>query len=189
MTSLWFWRNANHDLLGSPRRRMRRRYRATVRSETTNPSFNSSPWIFGAPQSGFSCAKRWIRPRISSLIFGLPPRGRDRQRQKRRKQARCQPTTVSGFTRTRTSGQRDQHWRSVVQKSRSQEFSFWPRPFPFQHGDLLAEGKDFEGGIASTAKEDSDGDKEREDDFEHEAPFLTRRKAASPDRHCEIASC
>jgi hypothetical protein len=54
MTSLWFWRNDNHDLLGSPRRRMRRRYRATVRSETTNPSFNSSPWIFGVPQSGFS---------------------------------------------------------------------------------------------------------------------------------------
>jgi hypothetical protein len=35
----------------------------------------------------------------------------------------------------------------------------------------LAEGKDFEGSIASTAKEDSDGDKEREDDCEHEAPF------------------
>jgi hypothetical protein len=48
---------------------------------------------------------------------------------------------------------------------------FWPRPLPFQHGELLAEGEDFEGGIASTAKEDSDGDKEREDDCEHEAPF------------------
>jgi hypothetical protein len=35
----------------------------------------------------------------------------------------------------------------------------------------LSEGKDFEGGIASTAKEDSDGDEERKDDFEHEAPF------------------
>jgi len=35
----------------------------------------------------------------------------------------------------------------------------------------LVEGEEFEGGIASTAKEDSDGNKEREDDFEHEAPF------------------
>ena len=52
-----------------------------------------------------------------------------------------------------------------------QGVQFWPRPFPFQHGDLLSEGEDFEGGIASTAKEDADGDKEREDDFEHEAPF------------------
>ena len=64
-----------------------------------------------------------------------------------------------------------------------QGIQFWPRPFPFQHGELLAEGedfesgiastakKDFEGGIAATAKEDSDGEKEREDDCEHEAPF------------------
>jgi hypothetical protein len=52
-----------------------------------------------------------------------------------------------------------------------QGVQFWPRPFPFQHGDLLSEGKDFEGGIASTAKEDSDGDKDGEDNFEHEALF------------------
>src|SRR6202161_4615274 len=38
---------------------------------------------------------------------------------------------------------------------------FWSRPFPFQHGDLLSEGEDFEGSIASTAKEDSDRHKER----------------------------
>ena len=35
----------------------------------------------------------------------------------------------------------------------------------------MAEGEDFKSGIASIAKEDSDGNKEREDDFEHEAPF------------------
>ena len=35
----------------------------------------------GAPQSGFSSAMRRIRPRISAVIFGRPPRGRDRQRQ------------------------------------------------------------------------------------------------------------
>jgi hypothetical protein len=48
---------------------------------------------------------------------------------------------------------------------------FWPRPFPFQHGDLLAEGEDFEGGIASTTEEDSDGDYKGEDDFGHEHTF------------------
>jgi len=67
---------------------------------------------------------------------------------------------VSGFTRTRKSVQRDQHWRSVVQKSRSKEFTFGrDRPFPFHHGELLSQGEDFEGDIASTAKEDPDGDK------------------------------
>jgi hypothetical protein len=50
-------------------------------SETIKPSFNSSPWILGAPQPGFSCAKRRISTRISSLIFGRPMRGRERHRQ------------------------------------------------------------------------------------------------------------
>src|SRR6185295_15606852 len=90
--------------------------------ETTKPSFCSSPWIFGAPQSGFSSARRRIRPRTSSVIFGRPPRGRDRQRQYSRRPVRCQPTTVSGFTMTRTSAQREQMRRRVVQKSRSTEF-------------------------------------------------------------------
>jgi len=48
----------------------------------------------------------------------------------------------------------------------------WPRSFAFQHGDLLAEGEDLESGIASTAKKDADSNnKERKDDFEHEALF------------------
>ena len=29
----------------------------------------------------------------------------------------------------------------------------WPRPFPFEHGKLLSEGEDLQGGIASIAKE------------------------------------
>ena len=46
--------------------------------------------------------------------------------------------------------------------------------------DLLSEGEDFEGGIASTAKEDAYGNKEREDDFEHDPTLLARRNVASP---------
>jgi hypothetical protein len=66
---------------------------------------------------------------------------------------------------------------------------FRPRPFPFQHGDLLSEGEDFEGGIASTAKEDSNGDKEREDDLEHESILLTRRNVAWLADAAKFASC
>jgi hypothetical protein len=32
-----------------------------------------------------------------------------------------------------------------------------PRPFTFEHGKLLSEGEDLESGIASIAKEDSEG--------------------------------
>ena len=41
-----------------------------------------------------------------------------------------------------------------------QAIQSWPRPFSFEHGDLLSEGQNFEGGIPSTAEEHSDGDKE-----------------------------
>ena len=31
------------------------------------------------------------------------------------------------------------------------------RPFPLENGDLLEEGENFEGGVAATTEEDSDG--------------------------------
>src|SRR3712207_4669090 len=67
-------------------------------SETSKPSLSSSPWIFGAPQPGFSCARRRIRSCTSLEIFGLPGRGRDLQRQYSRKPARCHAMTVSGLS-------------------------------------------------------------------------------------------
>jgi hypothetical protein len=45
-------------------------------------------------QSGFSCASRRTRTRISSAIRGRPPRDRDFQRQYSRNPARCHLTTV-----------------------------------------------------------------------------------------------
>jgi hypothetical protein len=57
--------------------------------------------------------------RFSSLVYGRPPRGQDRQRQQGRKLARCQPMTVSGLTMTRTSVHLDKASRSVVQIHRS----------------------------------------------------------------------
>ena len=63
-----------------------------------------------------------MRRRISSLIFGRLPRGRQHQRQYQRKPARCQPTTVLDLTITRTSAYRDQSCSRIVQNSRSREF-------------------------------------------------------------------
>jgi hypothetical protein len=45
----------------------------------------------------------------------------------------------------------------VVQKSLSRRFQHGPRPFPFEHGKLLSEGENLESGIATIAKEDSEG--------------------------------
>ncbi len=106
-------------MIGKERLRRRRlKYLATVRSELSKPSFCSSPWILGGPQSEFSAARRRMRVRNSGLTFGRPPCGRDRQLQCRRKPSRCQPTTVSGFTITRTSDHLGHRYRNAVQKKR-----------------------------------------------------------------------
>ena len=68
------------------------------------PSFRSSPWIRGAPHSGFSRLMRLIRARTSRGIGGRPPlRRRDFHVQYSRKPFRWQPMTVSGFTITSIS--------------------------------------------------------------------------------------
>jgi hypothetical protein len=51
------------------------------------PELLQLPWIFGAPQPAFSSAIRRMSRRISSVILGRPPRGRERQRQYKRKPA------------------------------------------------------------------------------------------------------
>src|SRR5450631_1568348 len=88
-----------------PRRGGRRRltmYLATLDCATSNPSLSNSPWIRGAPQSGFSTLIRRTNARSSVSICGRPPRGRDFQRQYPRKPARCQRTSVSGRMIVRT---------------------------------------------------------------------------------------
>ena len=76
--------------------------RETVRSATSMPSFNSSPWIRGAPHKGFAAAMRETRARISALTGGRPTRGRPESLvQCSRKRCRCHRRTVSGVTITR----------------------------------------------------------------------------------------
>ena len=64
-------------------------YFETVDWATSKPSFRSSPWMCGAPQSGFSKLILRIRSRSSLSICGRPPRGRDFHRQNALKPFRC----------------------------------------------------------------------------------------------------
>jgi hypothetical protein len=106
----------------------------------------------------------------------------DRQRQYRRKPARCQPMMVSGFTMTRTSLQRDQKPRRDVQKSRSREFNIGPGTFAFEHRDLLSEREDFKSRVGPTAEEDADHGEGGEDEFQHELTLVTQRNVGWPRR-------
>src|SRR5258706_15304205 len=58
MSGAWLHRKVRHSWLGGPRRLTM--YLATLDWATSNPSLRSSPWIRGAPQSGFSMLIRRI---------------------------------------------------------------------------------------------------------------------------------
>ena len=75
----WLHKKVRHPWLGRPRRLTM--YLATLDCATSNPSLSSSPWMRGAPQSGFSTLIRRINARSSVSICGRPPNGRDFHRQ------------------------------------------------------------------------------------------------------------
>ena len=78
----------------------------------------------GAPQYGFALAIRWIKARTSELACGRPaPFRREILAQYIRKPLRCQPTTVSPFTRCKASPQKAQSRESTTQNNRSFFFS------------------------------------------------------------------
>ena len=57
----------------------------------------NSPWIRGAPQSGFAAAIFITSVRMAAFVLGRPGRPRAESRvHRRRSHCRCQRTTVSG---------------------------------------------------------------------------------------------
>src|SRR5215472_15642966 len=108
MASRWFLRNVSQRWLESGGELRCARYRDTVDSEISNPNF--------------------MRSRSSEVIVGRPRRRRERKRQYRRKPARCQPTTVSGFTISNALAHFDHQRRRPSQKRRSQSLN-WGRGF------------------------------------------------------------
>jgi hypothetical protein len=124
-----------------------------LRQVWPSSSFWSSPCTLGAPQVGFSSAKRRISTRTSAVVFGRSPCARDRHFQKSRNPARCQRTTVSGFTMTSTSARQGQTRRKAAQNNRSMAFQPRSGTFPMEHGKLLPEGEDFQSVVSPTAEE------------------------------------
>jgi hypothetical protein len=48
-----------------------------------------------------------------------------------------------------------------------------PRPLAFEHGDLLSEREDLQGGIAAPADEHADGCQDCEQEIEHGSTLVT----------------
>ena len=82
-SATWFWRNVLHVCDGGCGRRGISR--ATVRCEASNPSFSNSPWMRGAPQSGFASAmvrrdpQAPRRPVVCPLARGGTSKSRKRE--------------------------------------------------------------------------------------------------------------
>ena len=116
---IWLFKNVRHvwDAGLGFRRGIRL---DTVRSEISIPSFSSSPWILGAPQSELAFAILRIRSRISGLTGGRPgPLRRDLILQNSLKPFLCQRTTVSGLTTIKACRQLLQKRERIIQKRRS----------------------------------------------------------------------
>ncbi len=95
-------------------------YLVTVACETSMPSFNSSPWMRGAPHNGFSRLIRRMSSRISLEVRGRPGFPcQDFHFHNRLNPWRCQPMTVSGLTMTRASFQRGHRRERKSQNTRS----------------------------------------------------------------------
>src|SRR5450631_3296963 len=71
MSGAWLRKKIRHPWLGGRRRLTM--YLATLDCAISNPSLSSSPWMRGAPQSGFSTLIRRINKRSSVSICGRPP--------------------------------------------------------------------------------------------------------------------
>ena len=99
-------------------------YLATVVCDSSNPSIRSSPWMRGAPQSGFAKLIFRMRSRTSRDTSGLP--GLPCllfQVQYWRNPRRCQAMTVSGLTMMSTERHPDHRCSSHVHKRRSTSVS------------------------------------------------------------------
>jgi hypothetical protein len=118
----WFSRKVRHVCEGGFRRRIR--YLLTLVSPTSMPSLRSSPWMRGAPQSGFSRLIFRISLRTSFDTAGRPrgPR-RTFQVQNSRNPLRCQAMTVSGLTMQRAECHSAQAPQSQAHRNRSNRFS------------------------------------------------------------------
>ena len=97
----------------------------TLVSPMVMPSLSNSPWMRGAPHSGFSRLIVRIKPRTSRDTAGLPVVPcRTFQVQNRRKPLRCQAMTVSGLTMTSADRQSAQAPDNHAQNKRSATVNF-----------------------------------------------------------------
>jgi hypothetical protein len=107
----------------------------------------------------FSCANRWIKTRISPLIFGRP-RWRGSPPPLKTEADSVPADHGVGLDDNQDFSPAGPTMAESGPEESVQGVQFWPWPFSFEHCDLLSQGQTFEGGITSTAQKDSDAENE-----------------------------
>jgi hypothetical protein len=165
--------------------------RETVRSETAIPNLPNSPWIRGAPQSGFAVAIFITSVRIVAVVLGRPERPRaERRVHWRRSHWRCQRKTVSGCTTIRAVRQ---SCHALASKDPKQSISMAELGTPhaaLEHGQLLTECQILEGDRLVSIADQRERSKRDDERSQHElsCPAISRRinrnrRSDSGERH------
>jgi hypothetical protein len=163
-------------------------YFDTVACETVRPSFNSSPWILGAPHSGFARLICRIRSRRSLPIAGRPHRRRLFHAQYSLKPRRCHRTTVSGRNHL-------QGTPPILPESRQHDpedpvHLRQPRPWltRFPHGELLPQREILQRQLAARANRGAQCPKKDPKPSDHDRPIadhFAQRKIVATDEFLE----
>jgi len=165
------------DMVGEERRvcdgRRFESSRETVRSAKSMPSFNSSPWILGAPHKGFVTAILLMRAAVSALIGGRPSRGRPESPvQCSRKRRLCHRRTVLGDTMTRACLQPAPDCGQPDPQEAIGRAQPGPRHRSFVYDELLAQSEVLQGELAVATEEEGKEPKQVEQESDHQTEIV-----------------
>jgi hypothetical protein len=98
--------------------------------------------------------------RSSAVIFGRPALRRESNRQYHRKPARCQLTTASGFTISRTLDHFDHQRRESQPEEAIPPAQLGSRVLAFENGDLMTQRDKLKSEVIPRAEENAEPSKE-----------------------------
>ena len=152
---------------------MRHRYRATVRSETMKPSFPQFAVDPGGSPDGILC--RHASDESANLLAGPRPTAPrpGTPAPVETKTGAVPADDGLGFHDDEDLAPAAPATPECRPEESVQGVHRWPRPFAFEDSDLLSQGKELEGRVASTTEEDADGGEKSENEFGHEITLVT----------------
>ena len=132
------------------------------------PSLHNSPWIRGAPHSGFAAAIVSTSVRMVASVLGRPGRVRvERRVHRRRSHWRCHRTTVSGCTKIKAVRHSRHALASRIQKRRSRWAELRALDGARQGGQLLTKREVLKRDRPVSAADQSDRSEENDERRQH----------------------